>query len=58
MRIPRGTLVWLLVCNYAGARGCHGGTVEIIVSIELGIGGHACVNPRVAQDIESYSCLG
>jgi hypothetical protein len=45
IRVPRGRLVWFFMCNDAGSRGRHGDPVEFIMSIELGMGGHAWVNP-------------
>jgi hypothetical protein len=39
MRVSRVTLVWFLMCNDMGTRERHGGPVEIVMSIELGIGG-------------------
>jgi hypothetical protein len=49
--------VEVCVGNYYGARWGHGGTAEIVVTIELGIYGRVRVNIKLAQEIETVGSL-
>jgi hypothetical protein len=43
------------MCIAVCSSGRHGGAAEITVPIELGIGGHAWVDPIFAKEIESVA---
>jgi hypothetical protein len=55
MGFPAGALVRFLVGNNPGAWCCHGGTVEIIMAIKLGIRIQTEIDPLFHNKVECYS---